>query len=399
MALTLRGDIFIDSSGAGHYADACTDSTSIYTIDSVNKFRIYNISDLHQTNANLTTRANAAGICLGAAATAVIVYTSANVDFVNVNTNQLTNVTSNAAATYTNSATQQVAADPSNQVCIATRNANSSVSKINVTTQVLSALSPSSLSGIQASCVVFKPDTSNFILGTNNGKIIEIDSSGNVINNITMPASPAVATVTTIISGLSYYNNKLAVATDRGFLYILSYPSGTILQTIPVVPGEGSNVSTSLCSSASGLFMAAHKYQPGSTQSVGVNEYSINGTTAITGPVFWNENNARIQSVGIEPTVNKAWLLTGTNLGAMVRVFDITSPQIGSEPTRSQDPPNTDITARVLRIRYDAPGQAFIEVDQNVGSGSVALNTTKGHSYIELSIETGSKFDARTFKA
>jgi len=380
---------------------ACSDSNNIYVISTAPDFRIYNWNG-QQTNTTVTTLSNPTGIVLATAASAVVSYFSSNIDIINVQTNQRTNITSGAAATFAQFSGQQLAVSQASKVAIATRTGTGGVTKINVTTQALSTLSPSSLSGISSTCVIYNPDRDSFIVGTNSGKITEIDINGNVIKSFNIPNSPNVTSPTVTITGLSYYNNILVCTTAHGLMYFYNYATLALNYISLCPPRSGSGpVTTSLCDSASGLTLMA-KSGTVAGRGTGVSEIYFNTPTPTIQTIFSDTITSPI-SVGIQASLNKAYVLfeNSTANKVQLRIFTLTSPQITTETTRSQDPFGVDVAARILRLRDDSIGTAFVEIDQSVSSGTQSVNCTNDHSYIEVGYISGSpgRWDIREFQA
>lgn len=397
--LVQRCDITIPGS-SNKFKDACTDSTHIYTITDEDKFRSYTLSGNNDVTSTLSSTAE--GIVLGTSATACVCYATTNFSFINVTTGQVTTITTNAGAANTNNSSQQLAAQPSVAKVLQTTQTNGQVKLINVTSQSISNISPSPLSGAQPTCVLAHSASATFFVGTNNGKVFELDSSGNTTGvTITVPTTPNRNSTPTIkITGLTHWNNTLGVVTDRGAMYFYTWPDKTFIKAFMTTEDQGSSSFTGLCYSASGYSLIARK---GTLTNAAAPVQSIvigNGPSAniTTNDLFFNEINQSVESVGIEPSQNLAWALFNTATGLQGRLYTITPTlTFSSETTRSQNPTNVDVAARVIRIRDDGIGRSFIEVDQNVASGSVSLPCTSGHNYIELSIISGSKGDVREF--
>lgn len=84
------------------------------------------------------------------------------------------------------------------------------------------------------SCIVAK-DTSGFILGTEGGRIIELDLTGKVVRQYVLPTYRNVSKK--IISGyfrgvsqLAYYSGYLMVETQLGEVYLFDHDSGLVIQ-------------------------------------------------------------------------------------------------------------------------------------------------------------------------
>lgn len=394
--LSLDRDINLTS---GTYRAACSNSTAIIACSDTPDLRIYDWNG-KQTNTAVTLPGTPSGIVLGALATAVVAFTSAQVSFVNITTNQITTVSAGAAAAATNSYGQQIAASLTDQIVMVTRGSGT-VSKINVATQVITTLSPSSITGGTTSCILFKPDTRTFLVGTANGKVTEIDLNGAPLKTINLINTPNITAPVITVSGLSYYNDKLAITTGHGLTYFYTYSTSTLNYIMQghSRPG-GIPTLTSLTDSASGTFLMARGGGAQPNASCVLTECCMISTIPTT-HVLNNEAANALYAAGIEPSLSKAWAIFGTSAaqGPQLRIFNLTPLQYVTEPTRSNDPLGIDVAVRIIRIRTDEIGREMVEIDQNVSSGSQNVLCSDGHQYIELALEAGGteRWDIREF--
>jgi len=378
----------------------CSDGNYLYVGTDVPEYRQYDWNT-NQINTAVALSTTPTSMIMLGTASAVIFYGSARVSYIAVNSNTKTDVTTNALATFASQAGQQSASDLVNNIAISTTSTTGKVLKVN-TTFTLTQLSPSAISASTASCVIFRSDTSTFILGTSAGKVFEMDSSGNVLKNISLINTPNITAPTIVVTGLSYYNDILAVATAHGLLYFYQYSTGTLLYTLPCNSRSSSAPATScLSDSASGTFLLCSSGQsPNSTAAL--TEIYFSKNLPIVQPLY-NDTIADFQAAKIETTLNKIWAFTpnAATSGAQARIFTISPVQITVESTRSQDPLGVDIADRIIRIRDLGIGSATIEIDTNVSAGSQSLNCTNDAQYIELAIKSGSpdRWDVREFRA
>lgn len=385
------------------FRGVCSDSTTLYTASDASDYRTFDWNG-KQLNTTTALSATPEGICLAAPGSAVINYTSARVSFVDTVNNVKTDVTTNALAAFqSNLVGQQIAGNSTLKIAMATTSTNGKILKCDPTTQTLTQLSPSSLSGAQAACIINKSDTNTFLLGTNNGKIIEVDSSGNPLKTINLPNTPNIAVPTIVVTGLSYYNDMLICVTAHGFMYVYKYSTSAILNQYPCsARASSAPITPCLTDSASGTFLSLSTRQQ-ATNTATLTECYVNLVgTVISTPIF-TDAFASPAHGGIEPTLNKAFanFAGSSSLGVQLRLFKITPVSQINVSTKAQDPLGVDIGVRVIRIRIDDIGSACVELDQNISAGGQAIPATQNHTYLELALEAGGteKWDIRTFKA
>lgn len=397
-----------DLSTTGTVESACSDSNFVYAVTTLD-YRVYTWSGALLNNAATALAASPSCIVL-AGASAVIVYPSARASIVDSLGNK-TDITTNALATYSNYGQMAAGATPLN-LAMAISSTSGKITKIDPIAQTITQLSPSGISGIQATCILYKPDTQTWILGTINGKVLEINTAGATIGTIlTLPNTPNLTAPTIQVTGLSYYNSNLAIATNTGNLYFYSWATQTLNYILPsgsnAIGGSGSMNCTSLTDSASGLCLyLSGGNQPGNS-TVGVTEMFMNSVSG--GPptmnTYYNESIGGPICGGIQPIVtginlSKAFVVfpNSTAGGIQIRLYNISNPGICSEPTRFQVS-NNDVASRCIRIRDEGIGKTTVEVDQAVSAGSQPLNCTSDRNYIELNLVSGSpnQWDIREF--
>lgn len=382
----------------GQCRSAVTDSQFIHMITDGSSYRKYNWNG-QQLNSTLTITNTPITIVMATTASAVVVGSATTVDVINVSTNVKSTI-AGGAATFTTNWGQQAATDK-NGIVIITKATNGQVTKFNASTQAFSTLSPTSLTGAQATSVLYKPDTSTYLLGTNTGKVLEVDASGNSIKSITLPNTPNISAPTITVTGLSYYNDVLVCTTSYCEMYFYKYSTGANLYTMPIPAASNSAATCSLSDSASGHFaIATGNGATITNMSMTAYCFMPNASSSPTFDTVFCESITRSISCGIEPTQNQAWFayFNSAGNGIQFRSYKIPPIQQTTIPTRGQDPIGIDVSQRVIRIRRDRPGQGMVEVDVTVPSGSQNVACTDGHNYIELSKRSG-KWDIREFKS
>jgi len=398
--LTLRNDLNVPSGST--FLCACTNATGIFVGMNDNSFRIYDWNWNQKSSTGNALGGGLTGLALVNQATACGVFGSAQVDFFDVNTGAFTKVTTNATATWSSVVQQQIAGNPSTGKAVATSTTAGKLMCINGSTQTITAPTPAALSGANATCVTNKTDTNTFLIGTSNGKVHEVDSSGTVLKSITLPTTPNDGgAVNHVVSGVSYYNDSLAVALDKGILYIYQYSTSTIVAKQICSLGGVSNNNTVLCDAASGITTLTRPFSVNNYCSTSVLCFSASGS--YYQDVFFNETSQPNRYCGIEPSINRLWIGSSSTSYYLARTFDITALSTSQVQTRIQNPPGTDVTGRIIRIRDDGINRSMVELDQTISAGQQLLNAYKNHNYIEIAL-TGTRFvdeawDIREFEA
>lgn len=361
--------------------------------------RSYNLSTL-ALGATATTSANPAGVCMINLASALTVSSSTGAfDLIEVSGGYRQAYTSGANACYTNQIGQQIAAHKHLGIALATRSTTGTLQRFNGNTFAITSLTASAVTGQSARCIIAKEGSNNWLVGTTDGKIHEVDNTGQALKTITVPNTPSTATAAVYISALNYADDYLIAISNSGYMYHYKYSTSTLLNTQFVGNGNGSTGGNSLSSiSASGMCLMGYGRAP-SSQGLEVSEVNFTSNNLTLSSIYTNEANLECQNVGFDPLTKKGWYISTNNSFYALRVFDVTSPHKTTSPTRLQDPPGTDIAGRIIRIRDDGIGRTFVEIDQNVSAGLTQVPCTQDHNYIELAIESGSpdKFDIRTF--
>lgn len=401
--LSFDKDINISS---GSFRAAFTDSTQIYAVTDVPDFRIYDWNG-KLLNTPVTIGGTPIGCVLGYLGTAVVVGNYASVDFIATATGARTNVVTGAASTFGSAAQgQQIAAWAASGICVATRGGTTgAVTKINTITRTLTTLSPSSITGLIATCVIFKPDTNTFLVGTTNAKVTEIDANGAPLKTITLPTTPNISAPTVGISGLSYYNDILAVMTQQGMIYFYKYSTSAILYQLGSIPkiGGGTPAMGCLTDSASGTFMIVRSAGQVLNSTISVEECYAAVMPPVVSLTYDVALTAPFNGV-IEPSLNKVIIIYGdsASFATQMRVYNMLSLIATTENTRAQDPLGIDVSQRVIRIRdSEGIGRSSVEVDQTLSTGDLPAACTFGHQYVELSLVPGSsprRWDIREFR-
>lgn len=303
------------------------------------------------------------------------------VDIIELSTGYSTNL-SGGATCFAQTRGQNVAGNTDAQIAIASSNTVNQVVKITPT--AVSTVSVS-LGGAKASCIV-NLSSSLWLVGTNDGKVHEINDSGTISKTITLPNNSAGTPPTIIVTGLAYYNDRLAVATKIGTGFIYTYSTSTVLEKFFT---KGSTSGSSLCPSPNGAFL----YGSNGTNAAcnGVVECFLKPFRAVD--TYTLGDVAMVHSTGIDESTGKAWVIQQ----AKIHIFDIGLKTTSTVQTRAID--GSDVAARILRIRVPRKGQAYIDSDQNISPGAANIEAVKDSEYIEVAIVSGTpdRYDIRRF--
>ena len=386
-------DFYIyNSSGTSKVLQAiAADENYIYGVTSAPAFKLIQNTLGQQMNTDLTVVSSPAAITMITTATAAIFSSSTNqVDFVGVLTNDKTSVTTNATTVYT--VNQGQMADSTGGIALACRAAAGGLLKA-TSAQVLTNMTVSALSGLQAKSILAEPSSGVWFVGTNNGKVLTVDSSGNLQNTITIPSTPAILAPTIVVSGLSFSYPYLLVATNVGQLHLFNYQSQTEVDRTLSSLENSSTSFQSLCTASSGFTICARVVG-------GQNATTIESIYFGNGKIYKEDVVIAEQSTsftGCVRTSVKAIVFTSASNFAQLRTYDATSSAVGIETTESQNPVGTDVSARVIRILSNGLGKKSVYSDQVVSASIISLPGVEDHDYIELSIVNGNLWDIREF--
>lgn len=392
--LTNRGDAAFPAA-ANSFKDACTSGNRLYVVTGVSDLRSYNLSTLALNYiAPLSVSLTGTGITMVNTATACISYSSANVDFVNVNTGQRTNITTNTAATTSIAYGQQIAGNINTGFAMATK--VSGVTFINSITQAASSLNPSSIfTGQNSNVIVVRPTTNTWLVGSSKGQIYEINAQGALVQTLNLPITSTSTAATTQVVGISYASPNMACTTDRGELFVYNWTTQTLIYRV-LLGGWDGTAGALLCPAASGTCLIGR----GITTTINeIGELYFETCDPTIGQIFWNESNANTRAIGFEPSMNIAWSIQNASNFMQIRTYNMSPTAKVNVETRFQDPPGTDVAARILRLRDDGIGMLSVESDTNIPSTVTNIPATDGKNYIEIGIEGGTKFDIREFTA
>lgn len=367
-------------------------SGNYYIITSQPRIRMYSQNTFENTKVSQNITSGAQGICLINSASAVLGHNSASVTYMELSSLHTTSVTSGAVSVPTGFG-QVMAGNITNGEVIMGRTSSGGVIKA-TTAPALTALTPSALSGAVVNTVISKG--SNWILGTNNGKIMEMDSSGTVSTNITVPTTPAISTPTPQIIGLSYYNDKLLALTDLGLMFLYTWSTSTLLDTQYVGYSIAGSSSSCLCDLGSG--------------SVAMSCNPNGGSGGLLQEIYYESGKILIEDSLVLPNAPKSITYDPTTSfigvnGSSSAFTTCSSAKVSKTDkiqvtTRLQDPAGLDIPGRVIRLRKAKVGSSVVENDTVTSTGPQTINATDSRSYLEIAVRSSpEKFDIREFDA
>lgn len=400
MINSVQGLVYEPSSAP---TDVLIDGSNIYTINASTNFRKYDLATLTNTlTVNATSSTIGTGIALINSASAIMSCTSANLLFIELSTGYRSTITTNAAATQRSVAMQQIAANQSTLFGIATKSTTGSVTLINGSTFALSSLTVSTLSGVNATCVIPKTGTSNFFIGSSDGKVHEIDTSGTVIKSLTLPVTNRYGGALTSlqVGSMSYYNNYLLVADTGGIVRLYDWSGGPTLLDQYFCTAWNLNQTIMLSNAASGTCYMTTP-QANNLYNHAIHEvYFEKGEILVESCWTGMFNSTTLVGTTQNNSGKMAMITTGTTSPCAMRVFNVTSPVKVNVLTRAQDPVSLDVPARVIRIRDAGIGRTFCESDITIAAGASSYPCTADRNYIELALLTSpNKYDIREFKS
>jgi hypothetical protein len=389
MTLSLRGDVFANTTFYG----ACASGNSICTVTAEPKFRKYNFLTLGLAASATLTGSAPSDISFIAPASCIVGYSgSSQFDIIDINTQNVLHITTNAAATYQTS-TQQVAANVNTNMALATRASQGQLTLVGLATA--QTLSPAALNTAYARCICVRPDNGNWMVGTSNGKIFEINALGTVLNTITLPTTPNISSPTINVYGISFSYPNVAAATDTGTVFVYNWITQTFLYKF--MCSDGLPV---LCAASSGVTLLGKRENTGNNAGCPISEVYMEQTYPITEDIYFNETNSIVYSLNIENTLNYAVGCFGSSNLLQLRVWNMLPTSKTFVNTQIQNPPGTAVSGRIIRLRDNGIGTKVVEIDQSVTAGNNSVQCTNGRNYIEIGLNSGNTlFDIREFQA
>lgn len=415
---------------------ACSDSNgNLYTVESNHIMRGYQLETLvplvSGNTSNLPT--NSAGLCVLTDLGSALVGNTGTAAGALVELSSMYNTTFGSGATWTAVAAaikpQQMAYNPVTQYAAGNSSvADGTWSLYNASTATPTKQTLSGHTSEQVLTVIARPGSSTFFLGTSAGNVLEVNTSGTiqkVIDTKTALSATGGSITTSIITSLFYFNDTLLVANQYGLLFNYKYSTSTLLETkqvawqgnsitfggacLSVVPGGASSqvVWGQYADTSTGSYEATQRVLP--TSFTVANIPQVSGSKKLqVNKVFKTDHVANFIEIGLDYSVNKLYTVTYNNTAntnnarelSRVMIYDIKPPLDTTVPTRIQNPPGTDVTGRIIRIRDLGPGKSYVHSDQTVSAGQVSLNALQTGEYYEIALvgpASGYSWDWRKF--
>lgn len=290
---------------------------------------------------------------------------------------------------------QQAAGDISSSIAFSCTNADATLVKFNGGTFTASQPTIANMqTGERCNAILLK-ESGRWLVGSNKGKVYEIDSNASVLNVLTLgyPETVDVDLYTAIaVTGLSYSSGILSVMTEDGILLIYNYDTSTLMSIHKVgdsttsTGDTGTNGGSScLCDAASGYTLYAANYITGNNSVL-----SSLDMTKSDWP-FQDILYAGSANTTVATAINRVTgmcVVLRTSLSSATQNFamlQFTPNRSTNSYTSSMEyPTGTPVAGRLIRIRDGGVGSAQIELDTQIPAGGQDLPTTAGEDVIEV---------------
>ncbi len=236
---------------------------------------------------------------------------------------------------------QNGAVDTTNRNALFISSSSRTMSKVAYTaggTLTVSSITVPFLANVEANCIIYK-SSDRFIIGTEQGGIYEIDSSGNVYNTISIGQnydpyhlSGSGSIVASNIYAMAYDNGILLAVTSEGVLYKIAYDTQTILNRIQLYNG----VQLSLSNSYNGTSLIGINTAVSSTLDNPVRycDFTCSQNSKVT-DLFYAQDHGEIIDMGIDTSNGKAWIIQDQASGTGADLIHIISLTPRASTTRT----------------------------------------------------------------
>lgn len=381
----------------GNLNDSVGDGNGrLYAIDNQNKFRYYDLETLNETTflGGKTLTGAARAVSLLSAASAVV-GTSSSFELLELSTGYSQTYAGGVAFPAAGRG-QTLAGDTSLAIALGCTTAVSTLNKFTGSTFTATTISPASLSGIRGNCIINRAGSDTWLVGTSNGRVIEMDSSGTAVQTIILPTTPNTGSAPThIVTSLCLDGNTLYVATNIGFLFIYDYSSSTLIDQ---KMGFKSTSTTTdggylLAHPASGVTYSIPNITP--TNGAMVNQLTISASTSmIEDQAFIHFVTSKPNTIGYDYSVNVGWVLYNN----VIKLFQSPIVSTTGVQTEIQDPAGTAVAGRIVRLRDPGVGKAYVVSDQTVSAVETVIDSRQSGDYIEIALDSnGNNFGVRRF--
>lgn len=337
--------------------NGCTDelNNQVLIVESTGpSLRKYDLNTVAQVGSNITCLSSPSAVCLINSASAVITTSSgSSVDFIELSTNYRVNVT--GAVSVSNSTTRQcLAADPTNAVALAITGTAKRLMRINGSTYNTTNIDNIEVVGSSIfQCIILK-SPGRWIVGTNLGEIVEVDSTGKVydrmfvtVENYFNRESDSGTILDTSVLGLAYDTGLLTVSTGHGLTLLYDWSTKTIINTINT-HGNAPTQAFTWSNSASGIICggstASQNYAPFVALDMTCNPFNLDG-------YIYTAANSSVLGAGINTLNSRGWYLYGSNL---LRVFTLTPNRVTTTRTFTVTDSGNHVENELILLDYDA---------------------------------------------
>lgn len=369
MSLTHLGTINLTSSTV---RDGCTDEANDQVIicettgPSVRKF---SLTTQTQVGTNITCLSTPTTICMIDGSSAIVASSAVTtVDFIELATQYRVNF-SGGQTTPSLTKGQMSAADTSAKIAFIAASNSRSITKVNGNTFTVSTITLAIGANSTVTTVIYK-SSDRWLIGTSIGRVYEIDSSGNIKDelNITYD-SPFLGVLTgsyntPSIRYMSIDNNLLLVSINDGSLILYDWSTKTKLNQMHV----GKDNGIVLCSSSSGITLASRNYILGSPNSNQVYELDFTVQPIHLEGALFTDSNQAIYASGINSITGRCWAIQ-TSV-ERIRVFSINS-RVTTTKTITAQVDGTDVKSRILIIDNNSGSNAKLLLDTYMQSPGI----------------------------
>lgn len=239
----------------------------------------------------------------------------------------------------------------------------------------------SALSGAKGVCIKHRPGTSNFIVGGDNGKVIEVDFTGAVISSVTLPTTPNSGTVPSrqvANVAVSEDGNDVFVSTQEGTVFHYDWTGPTLLTTTTMATSGTVTQNMIMSDFCNNLVIRAVEGVSTSQPTISL----MHGATELTTDVAVVGKTATIVNVHLT-TSGYGAVVTTTKL-LIFKVLGLASSNV---TTRAQYPAGVDAAQRIIRLAKSNDGRFILDNDSSQASGSQTVSATfTDCEYYELSL-------------
>lgn len=355
MSITLTGSVSLTNSTL---RDGIADPSTnlIYIVEGTTpSFRRIDPVNLIVMNASAVCLTAPSGITMINTASAVIVSSSVTtVDYIEVATGYRTNV-AGGLTTFASFKSQQIAGDTSAGIAFATSSTINTLVKM-TSGQVITKPVINGTASFTPICVILK-SPGRWLVGGKFGKVYEIDSSANIIDQLDVGNLPNTGISSTnanisppTIGFMSYDNNLLLVSTEDS-LQLFDYSTKTKLWHTPVSQSLNTGV---LCAAASGITLFSRLVAPSTENNIGTELDFTVAPVQVRDCLFTDSTNL-VVATGLNPASNLGFLLQSTS--EKVRIFNVI-PRGSTTRTITVQVAGIDQKARVLLLNDTGLGTA-----------------------------------------